>query len=165
MLSTKLKRVVSFSSIKPGPEPGATNKGEWRCVRNVEYLNVWDKTPTLRHTSSASLFSFSHLHLHLLLLHCVETIFILRVPQSQHNWCRNARSESINPFYPSVTPLSAHLSLSSLHRTWNRALLYSIHCLQLITVSCELKVFWKFCSTSKFLITVSYKSDLSPMIN
>ena len=165
MLSTKLKRVVSFSSIKPGPEPGATNKGEWRCVRNVEYLNVWDKTPTLRHTSSASPFSFSHLHLHLLLLHCVETIFILRVPQSQHNWCRNARSESINPFYPSVTPLSAHLSLSSLHRTGLFCTLYTAYKLQLITVSCELKVFWKFCSTSKFLITVSYKSDLSPMIN
>ena len=164
MLSTKLKRVVSFSSIKPGPEPGATNKGEWRCVRNIKYLNVWDKTPTLRHTSFASLFSFSHLHLHLiLLLHWVETIFILRVPQSQHNWCRNARSESINPFYPSVTPL--HGPPQFIFPAQNRALLYSIHCVQLITVSCELKVFWKFCSTSKFLITVSYKSDLSPMIN
>ena len=76
-----------------------------------------------------------------LLLHCVETIFILRVPQSQHNWCRNARSESINPFYPSVTPLYAHLSLSSLHTTELFCTLYTAYKLQLITVSCELKVF------------------------
>ena len=92
---------------------------------------------------SILIFSFTlSLHL-LLLLHCVETIFILRVPQSQHNWCRNARSESINPFYPSVTPVHciAHLSLSSLHTTGLFCTLYTAYKLQLITVSCELKVF------------------------
>ena len=54
---------------------------------------------------------------------CVETIFIPRVPQSRHNWRRNARSESINPFYPSVTPL--HGPPQFIFPAQNRALLYS----------------------------------------
>ena len=66
---------------------------------------------------------------------CVETIFIPRVPQSRHNWWRNARSESINPFYPSVTPL--HGPPQFIFPAQNRALLYSIllYKLQLITAS------------------------------
>ena len=92
-----------------------------KMCQNVEYLNVWNKTPTF--CFSILLFSFTLVCPSSLFPLCVETIFIPRVPQSRHNWWRNAQSESINPFYPSVTPL--HCPPQFIFPAQNRALLYS----------------------------------------